>query len=260
MGDAAPAIAGERSFEARFAAAWWAIENGLTTEVAAELRELHALDPKHQPAARMAAVLTRLDEPCIDPDFDRFQNALGIATRVARGPHVILLHQHSDAEADERIALSGTRDHRLLSRVRRPGSRACRPAQAAGFRLVRRSERLPGLSPIGRRRRVRHDTRLLSPDLERRGRLRRPQQRPAAHGSRSNWPRSATKCSGIARWSNKRPRGAGSRSSSPTNRRGPSAAPRQRRSWRGSTMKSRARRCFWISIGGRSTWERRPTR
>ena len=91
--------------DTRFAAAWWAIENGLTTEVAAELREIHAADPKHLPAARMVAVLDRLNEPCIDPDFDRFQQALGIATRVARGPHVILLHQHSDAEADERVAL-----------------------------------------------------------------------------------------------------------------------------------------------------------
>jgi hypothetical protein len=93
------------SADARFAAGWWAIENGLTTEVVAELREIHTLDPKHLPVARMTTVLDRLDEPCIDPDFDRFQKALGIATRVARGPHVILLHQHSDAEADERVAL-----------------------------------------------------------------------------------------------------------------------------------------------------------
>ena len=64
-----------------------------------------ALDPKHLPTARMAAVLDRLDQPVLDPDFGRFQKALGIETRVARGPHVILLHQHSDAEADERIAL-----------------------------------------------------------------------------------------------------------------------------------------------------------
>ena len=91
--------------EARFAAAWWAIENGLTTEVVPELRELHALDSKHLPAARMSAVLDRLGEPCVDPDFDRFQKALGTGTSVARGPHVILLHQHSDSEADERIEL-----------------------------------------------------------------------------------------------------------------------------------------------------------
>jgi Protein of unknown function (DUF1570) len=91
--------------EARFTAAWWAIENGLTTEAAAEVRAIHAVDSKHVPTARMTAVLDQLDAPCIDPDFDRFQKALGVATRVARGPHVILLHQHSDAEADERVAL-----------------------------------------------------------------------------------------------------------------------------------------------------------
>ena len=74
-------------------------------EVADELRTIHAHDPKHLPAARMVAVLDRLAAPCIDPEFDRFRKALGIETRVARGPHVILLHQHSEAEADERIAL-----------------------------------------------------------------------------------------------------------------------------------------------------------
>jgi Protein of unknown function (DUF1570) len=91
--------------EDRFAAAWWAIENGLTIEVIPELRAIHALDPKHAPNARMTAVLDRLAAPCIDPDFDRFEKALGTETRVARGPHVLLLHQHSDAEAEERIAL-----------------------------------------------------------------------------------------------------------------------------------------------------------
>src|SRR5262249_11694322 len=44
-------------FAARYEAAWWAIENGLTSEAIAEVRELHALDPKHGPTARMAAVL-----------------------------------------------------------------------------------------------------------------------------------------------------------------------------------------------------------
>jgi len=91
--------------EARFHAVWWAIENGLSTDVAAELRELHALDPEHRVVTRMANVLNRLDQPCADPDYTRFQKALGIETTVARGPHVILLHQHSDAEADERVAL-----------------------------------------------------------------------------------------------------------------------------------------------------------
>ena len=92
-------------FATRYAAVWWAIENGLTTEVATELRELHALDPKHGPTARMVALMDRLDRSCTDPDIAQFRAALGIETKVARGPHVILLHQHSEAEANERVAL-----------------------------------------------------------------------------------------------------------------------------------------------------------
>ncbi len=103
--DAQRKMAGRASFEARLATAYWAIDNGLTTEVAVELRELHSLDPQHQPTARMAAILARLDQPCAEADFGRFQNALGIGMKVARGPHVILLHQHSEAEAEERVAL-----------------------------------------------------------------------------------------------------------------------------------------------------------
>ena len=77
------AMAGD--FDARFAAAWWALENGLTKEAAAEIRELHRLDPKHAPSARMAAALDRLDQPCPDPDSIAFQKALGIEVSVAAG-------------------------------------------------------------------------------------------------------------------------------------------------------------------------------
>ncbi len=97
------AVAG--GFASRYAALWWAIENGLTMEVADELRELHAMDLTHGPTARMAAMLDRLDRPCEDPDIAAFRAALGIETKEARGPHVILLHQHSEVEAGERVAL-----------------------------------------------------------------------------------------------------------------------------------------------------------
>ena len=90
---------------ARFAAAWWALENGLTADAAQELRELHRADPKHAPAKRMVTVLDRLDQPCPDADFSAFQKALGIEVIVSRGPHVILLHQHPQADATERIAM-----------------------------------------------------------------------------------------------------------------------------------------------------------
>ena len=97
------AMAGE--IDARFAAGWWALENGLTNEAAALIRELHRLDPKHTQSARTASALDRLEKECPDPDSSAFQKALGIEVRVARGPHVLLFHQHSDAEANERIAL-----------------------------------------------------------------------------------------------------------------------------------------------------------
>jgi Protein of unknown function (DUF1570) len=94
-----------KGFEARLAAVWWAIENGLSTEAAAEIRELHTLDPKHAQTARMNEVLDRLAQACSDPDFAGFAKALGVETKIARGPHVLLLHQHAEAEAEERVAL-----------------------------------------------------------------------------------------------------------------------------------------------------------
>jgi hypothetical protein len=95
----------DQGFAARYAAVWWAIENALTTEVTDELRQLHKLDPAHASTARMVAALDRLDQPLSDPDCAGFRKALAIGTQLARGPHVMLFHQHSDAEAEERIAL-----------------------------------------------------------------------------------------------------------------------------------------------------------
>ena len=95
----------EEGVAARYAAVWWAIENGLTTEVTDELRQLHTLDPSHAAIARMVAALDRLDAPLSDPNSAGFRKALAIETQIARGPHVILFHQHSEAEAEERVAL-----------------------------------------------------------------------------------------------------------------------------------------------------------
>lgn len=92
-------------FKPRFDAVWWAIENGFTLEVEPELRRLHTLDPAHPATTRMVKVLDRLKRPTTDPEFERFQKSLGVECKVARGPHVLLLHEHSDPEADERIAM-----------------------------------------------------------------------------------------------------------------------------------------------------------
>jgi Protein of unknown function (DUF1570) len=92
-------------FSARYEALWWAIENGLASEAAREVRALHHLDPNDAPAARMTAVLERLDRESPDPEFSAFRQALGISTAVARGPHVLLLHRQTETAAGERIAL-----------------------------------------------------------------------------------------------------------------------------------------------------------
>jgi hypothetical protein len=87
----------------RYSLIWWAIENGLTREVIPELRAVHQTDPKHATTARMTAILDRLEVPCADPDISAFQRALGGEFTMARGQHLVLLHQHSDADAKERI-------------------------------------------------------------------------------------------------------------------------------------------------------------
>ncbi len=91
--------------ESRFAAAWWALENGLTPQAVAMTREAHAADPRHPASARMVAALERLDRPLPDPDLGAIHRAIGGHTDESRGDHVILLHQHGRADAAERVDL-----------------------------------------------------------------------------------------------------------------------------------------------------------
>jgi len=92
-------------FAARYDLVWWAITNGLGSEAAAELRALHGIDPMHAPTARMIAALDKLERPGTDPELLEFRKALGISTSIARGEHVVLIHQQTEAEAEERVAL-----------------------------------------------------------------------------------------------------------------------------------------------------------
>jgi len=100
---ASEALAGDA--RGRFEAAWWALEHGLTPEATAMLRAALAADPAHRPAARMVAMLDRLAGDRPDPDLDSITRALGGRSEVARGPHVVLLHQHDPAEAAARVDL-----------------------------------------------------------------------------------------------------------------------------------------------------------
>jgi len=89
----------------RFEAAWWALEHGLIPEAVAMLRAAHQADAAHEPTARMVAALDRLAVPRPDPDLAPIRKTLGGSFEEARGPHVVLLHQHEPSEAAARVDL-----------------------------------------------------------------------------------------------------------------------------------------------------------
>jgi hypothetical protein len=93
--------------DGRLAVAWWALEHGLTPQAETLLRALHLADPSHAAAARMVATLDRLDGSGTrgDRELDSIYQALGGSFEAARGPHVLLLHQRTEAEASERLDL-----------------------------------------------------------------------------------------------------------------------------------------------------------
>jgi hypothetical protein len=91
----------------RLASAWRALEQGRTTEAEHLVREGHLADPAQPALARMAAALDRLDrvESATDPELDATYRALGSSFAAARGRHVLLLHQATEAEAAARLEL-----------------------------------------------------------------------------------------------------------------------------------------------------------
>ncbi len=95
----------------------------------------------------------------------------------------LLFHQHSEAEAEERIALLERviRGYYLLFAAE--GLELSMPRRRLDVGLVCRRERLPSVSALGTCRRIWHDARLLPPDVERRGRLRRTEHRSSADDS-----------------------------------------------------------------------------
>jgi hypothetical protein len=92
------------SLDARFAAAWWALENGLTDEVIASLEELRPIASASSPVTRAIAAIDQLSLPCPDPDLAPLKARLKpLRFGEVRGSHAILLHQHGEAEALERL-------------------------------------------------------------------------------------------------------------------------------------------------------------
>ncbi len=91
--------------EAPFAAAWWALENGLIPEAVTLLRSSRAANPRHELTSRLNTVLDRLDRPCVDPEIDLLSQSLNTSLEIERGPHILLLHQHDSRDARARVDL-----------------------------------------------------------------------------------------------------------------------------------------------------------
>ncbi len=87
----------------RFAAFRWALDEGLTDEAVALALRAHHDDPQHAGFTRVASVLERLAKPLGDPDLKPLEALLGTSAKVARGSHVVLIHQHDDADATARV-------------------------------------------------------------------------------------------------------------------------------------------------------------
>jgi len=96
----------EGSASSQFQAAWWALERGLTSEAVSLLR-LASTSPgaaDHAPLIRANRMLDRLELPAADPDLQPIQRELGATGWTElRGRHVLLLHQASTTEAQERL-------------------------------------------------------------------------------------------------------------------------------------------------------------
>jgi Protein of unknown function (DUF1570) len=89
----------------RLAAAWWALENGLTAEAVAALRDAHSADPNHEPTASLAKTLDAVSPPLEDPETHDLNDALRGTFQTARSPHFVLRHQLDPTEAQARLDL-----------------------------------------------------------------------------------------------------------------------------------------------------------
>ncbi|MDX2037153.1 MAG: DUF1570 domain-containing protein [Isosphaeraceae bacterium] len=88
----------------RFAAAWWALENGLTPEACTLIRAVHAEDPTHGAAARLAAMLDRIDrELPLPADLDEIETISGTRLQRETGRIAVVFHQDQPALARRRL-------------------------------------------------------------------------------------------------------------------------------------------------------------
>ena len=90
--------------EAKFRAAWWALEHGLTPEAVAWLDASRTSLAGLPTGRRMLAMLDALRLPCPDTNLEPVLRALRPGRfKVLRGDHVVLLHQGDGPTARERL-------------------------------------------------------------------------------------------------------------------------------------------------------------
>ena len=89
----------------RLDAAWWALGSGLTDESTAMIRDARTAFPGDPQAARLGAILDRLDRPCPDGDVTTLLEAVGVTCLSVKSRHVGLFHQGDAQEAERRVRL-----------------------------------------------------------------------------------------------------------------------------------------------------------
>lgn len=89
----------------RLRASWWALERGLTDEAVSMLRSAAEADSSLEPAARLVSVAGRLEQPGRSPDLAPLRRVLPSDLSTVENARIVLLHQHSDEEAADRLDL-----------------------------------------------------------------------------------------------------------------------------------------------------------
>lgn len=89
-------------------AARWALDHGLVGQARMLLRQSLEADPDQAETARLVAGLDRLEPPLPAVDLDVIRAHLPGRFQVLEGAHVVLLHQHTTAEAQHRLDLLET--------------------------------------------------------------------------------------------------------------------------------------------------------
>jgi hypothetical protein len=91
--------------QARLAAAWWALENGLVEPCETMIEAASACAPDDRRAARLATLVRQLRHTPRSPDTSAIRAALGTSLEEIADRNVMLLHQHGADVARARLVV-----------------------------------------------------------------------------------------------------------------------------------------------------------